>query len=209
MRISVTLPIYVFSNDLINLTKDCLLSLDGQYDEMIIVDNNSPLLGEEWQKKATIYIRNKGNLGFGAAANQGFKLATGDYICLVTNDTRLQKGNLKDLCEIADQGYAFPRIIGKESPEWDGAFFMFSRKVMEKNGIYDERFFPGYFEDSDLFYRATLKKLKLTRVDSVEVIHHQSRTSKPMGVRQTAYDACRDKFKEKWGFDFIEKYWLK
>lgn len=575
MRISVVLPVYVFSNDLINFTKDCLLSLEGQYDEMIIIDNNSPLLGEEWQKRATTYIRNKTNLGFGAAANQGFKLATGDYICflghhlvetlngtkkirniqvgemvkthrgkfkpvvavikrayaqrqpliqietsssgkngsirctpehpfltsrdgkkewirakrlnkndkllypyreegrdkllfgcyanatindqtvrgddkrkvffdyvvvdqllarflgfylaegcslhdgisftfsdkekvyvsfvkkvclgkfhrkptvitrrgattvklnirsfgklfkkwfghkapnkripsfvfewsllnrlafiegyvcgdgtnhgggktigtasknlvkdfkklcclsgintgkaikvatkttafwgrlikskefyqvsickqnwiklndlmvaqkksgyleisinsvegkrmpsypkvrqyvynleveednsyivnsvivhncLVTNDTRLQKGNLKDLCGAANQGYSFPRITGKEFPEWDGAFFMFSRKVMEKNGIYDEQFFPGYFEDSDLFYRATLKKLKLTRVDSVEVLHHQSQTSKPMGVRQTAYDACRDKFKEKWGFDFIERMWLK
>ena len=61
-KISVILPVYIVSEHLANLTKDCLMSIEGEYDELIIIDNNSPLPVEQFQKMADIYIRNKKNL---------------------------------------------------------------------------------------------------------------------------------------------------
>ncbi|MEK6884088.1 MAG: glycosyltransferase, partial [Nanoarchaeota archaeon] len=93
MRISIIIPIYNFTQELYQLTVDMLKSIkttivskDDNL-EIIIIDNGSTV-GEvkDWPD---IYIRNKINLGFCKAVNQGFKLATGDLITVANNDIRV------------------------------------------------------------------------------------------------------------------------
>lgn len=74
-----------------NLTKECLKSIGNlKSSEIIVVDNGSNDGSPEMIKKEfprVILIKNKKNLGFGAANNQGMKKAKGDYFLILNSDT--------------------------------------------------------------------------------------------------------------------------
>jgi GT2 family glycosyltransferase len=83
-----------------------LVSVTSRQDsEIIIIDNGSDMsnINEEEAKNywntADILIKNKFNLGFGPACNQGFKLATGKFIVCMNNDILVFKGWLNALLE--------------------------------------------------------------------------------------------------------------
>jgi GT2 family glycosyltransferase len=91
-KVSIIIPNYNGQQYL----EDCLLSLKGaSYDnhEVILVDNGSKDNSVEVAQKLSqgiIVIKNKDNLGFAAAVNQGIKKALSDgakYILLLNNDT--------------------------------------------------------------------------------------------------------------------------
>lgn len=68
-------------------TKQCIHSmLENTHVscKVIIIDNGSTDETATWSYPK---IRNKENLGFSKAVNQGIKIAKGDYICLLNNDT--------------------------------------------------------------------------------------------------------------------------
>jgi len=77
------------------LLEQCLQSLsnfdDDQFEiEIIVVDNNSKDGSPEMVTKKfpqVLLLRNKRNLGFGAANNQGMRKARGDYFLLLNSDT--------------------------------------------------------------------------------------------------------------------------
>jgi GT2 family glycosyltransferase len=86
------------------LTLNCLKSIYERSDyknlEVILVDNGSDLQEsaivtswiENYNSGQTIYVRNKENLGFAAGNNVGLKIATGDFIVLLNNDTEVTPG---------------------------------------------------------------------------------------------------------------------
>lgn len=70
--------------------------------EIIVIDNNSSdksvaELKEEFNSKNIRIIRNKNNVGFAAANNQGIKLAKGKFLLLLNSDTITQQGALETL----------------------------------------------------------------------------------------------------------------
>lgn len=83
--------------------------------ELIIIDNGSTLndknitdeleelkqysFPSEYWATADILIRNKENLGFGPACNQGFALARGEYVCCLNNDVLVWTGWLEAMLE--------------------------------------------------------------------------------------------------------------
>lgn len=78
--------------------KDCLKTLekvDYPNWELILVDNGSTdgseLYPKEFKLKAKrfVLVKNKSNLGFAVANNQGWKKAKGDYVLLLNNDTKV------------------------------------------------------------------------------------------------------------------------
>lgn len=88
--------------------KDCLDSLGKiKYPrwELILVDNGSTdgseTLPQDYKSLAGRYklIKNKTNLGFAVANNQGYKLSKGDYVLLLNNDTKVTPGFLTFLVE--------------------------------------------------------------------------------------------------------------
>ena len=82
------------------LLRQCLKSLISNFQfpisnfEIIVVDNGStdgsPTMVAKEFPQARL-IKNKKNLGFGAANNQGMKTATGDYLLLLNSDTVVGK----------------------------------------------------------------------------------------------------------------------
>jgi len=85
IKISIIIP----SWNTKGLLRNCLKSLGSSY-EIIVVDNGSTdgtLAMIEKEFPYVLLIKNKKNLGFGAANNQGMKKAKGDYLLLLNSDT--------------------------------------------------------------------------------------------------------------------------
>lgn len=97
---SVSVIILTYNN--LNLTQACLDSIDKYTNykniEIIVVDNASTdetadFLKKNYQHKENYkIILNTKNLGFSAGNNVGLKAATGDYLVLLNNDTRVTRG---------------------------------------------------------------------------------------------------------------------
>ena len=85
MKTSIILLRYDFTEELLRLTSNAVSTLKG--DEHILIDNASTI-GQVfvWPD---IQIKNTENIGYPAAVNQGFKLATGDMIAVANNDIRV------------------------------------------------------------------------------------------------------------------------
>ncbi|HYR75271.1 MAG TPA: glycosyltransferase [Pyrinomonadaceae bacterium] len=100
-----SLIIVTFNN--LELSRLCLESLYARTEwpsfEVIVVDNGSADGTAEYLKEAeNIFpnlrvVLNQTNLGFAAANNIGLKLATGDYLVLLNNDTVVTRGWLSAL----------------------------------------------------------------------------------------------------------------
>lgn len=78
-----------------SMMKMCIESIRDNTDyptELIVIDNGGNLEDSQWLLQKTeegvinTYIRNKNNMHFGWARNQGIKLATSEYICISDND---------------------------------------------------------------------------------------------------------------------------
>lgn len=58
-----------------------------------------------------------------------------------------------------------------------GALFAIRKSVLEEIGYFDEGFFPAYFEEADLCYRARKAGYKVLYVPDAVAIHHESVTT--------------------------------
>lgn len=101
----VSVIVLTYNN--LHLTKDCLESLCKYTDypalEIIVVDNASsddtPAYLQEFatQHPNVRVVLNDANLGFAAGNNVGLRVATGEYLVMLNNDTVVTKGWLFDL----------------------------------------------------------------------------------------------------------------
>jgi len=85
---------------------DCIESIYSRLQsidfEIIVVDNGSKdgsvdAISADFREVAI--IKNVENLGFSRANNRGIKIAKGEYILLLNNDTLLQEGNFSNLID--------------------------------------------------------------------------------------------------------------
>ncbi len=93
------------------LALECLDSLIESVDypsELIVVDNggkphiSDKLLAYAKSGRITTYIRNRDNVFFGAARNQGARLSTGKYLAFIDNDLMFMKGWVKECVKVLD-----------------------------------------------------------------------------------------------------------
>jgi GT2 family glycosyltransferase len=114
------LSIVIVNYNTKKLTLECIDSIrkaNPKVDyEIIVVDNGSenPLNGSEKYK----LIKNKENLGFSKAVNQGIKAAKGKSILLLNSDTKVKSGSIDELYEFAkshpDAGAVGPKLINND-----------------------------------------------------------------------------------------------
>jgi len=73
--------------------------------EQIVIDNgSSDNIVEIMTKYPQVkFIKNDKNLGFGAANNQGYKIATGDYVLFLNPDNEVEENSLLKLCEMMEK----------------------------------------------------------------------------------------------------------
>src|SRR3990167_5830419 len=153
-KISVVLPAWIVNDELYQLTGNTIQSLQNSQGwencELVIVDNASPIGGDQLLNISDTYIRNKENLGYPKAVNQGLKLATGDLIAIANNDIRVSPNwidvTIRTFNELKKVGSLHFKMVGYNEPfnlgdaVWDtgkerwctGSFFVFNKMAILK-----------------------------------------------------------------------------
>ena len=164
-------------------------------DEVVVVDNysldNSVRIVRDYYPEVKI-IETGCNLGFAGGANAGIRVAQGQFLVLLNQDTIMCPGWLDALIEAFNEErigivgckllypngtiqhaggcirwpLGLPDHFGYGQPDdgrWDkpgpvdyvtGAAFGIRRSVVEQIGLFDEGFWPGYYEEVDYCFRA-------------------------------------------------------
>lgn len=106
------------------MTLDCLATLKGaaaglEYETLLVDNGSTDGTADAVEAKFGIrVIRNGENRGYGPAANQGMREASGRIVALVNNDTRLSPGSLRALVEFLDRtpecGIVGPQLLHED-----------------------------------------------------------------------------------------------
>lgn len=196
--------------------------------EVIVVDNCSTdgtrdyitanLKGIFPQSK---YLLNDTNKGFAAGVNQGISLASGEYICFLNNDTEVTENWLTHMI-YALNTYKDAMIVGPVStgtfpPQYVddigkvsdsikevnilyGFCIVFSRTLILKIGMLDERYKIGNFEDHDFHERAIRIGGKLIVDCNTYIYHHCHKSWKSKLQLDYTTIVNQKQFENKWGF---------
>lgn len=210
----------------------CLNSvLQQQYDEfeVIVVDNASVDGSVEVVRNKfpqVKLIQNEQNLGFSGGMNVGTRVALGDIVIWLNQDTIVEKKWLSQLvqafvskevgvvgCKILEfdrktlhhAGGALDVYAGEthhfgvgeiDNGQYDkvtnvdyvtGAAMAVRREVINTIGLLDERFFPGYYEDSDYCLRVRNAGYKIRYTPDAIVFHHISSSTNDQWYRRRFY----------------------
>lgn len=161
--------------------------------EVIVVDDGSTdedyVNGLKWWKSNGMlpvrHVRMSQNSGFLKSSNAGLKKATGDVVCLLSNDVRLYKDIVKGILDNLS-GQSGGALIGGRYLDWDTGWNTFGKQAFpylegwllattkeawNELFYFDERYVPCDFEDVDLSTTALSLGYNLVALPS-DMTHH-------------------------------------
>lgn len=156
--VSVVIPIYINSPEILDLLSECVASLVG-YDELILQFDE---IGE----------------GFSKTVNKGVARSHGDYIAIINDDTKMLEGSLKDYCK--PNTICRPTIVGFQSKF---PFVVMPRAVWVLVGGLDEDFKIGFYEDK-LFLDIAKEKGVKSEILDLKVWHKGNGTISKMNPKK-------------------------
>ncbi|HXZ36210.1 MAG TPA: glycosyltransferase [Thermodesulfobacteriota bacterium] len=193
----------------LSLTQRCLEAVRKKTrtpHRLILIDNGS----EEGTRKyleglaespswTGVLVRNEKNRGYIQAVNQGLKISTAPYVCLLNNDIVVTAGWLERMIEFAGshpevglvnpqqnhdpgkpmpddlEGFAASQVDTRwgwmELDHCTGGCLLIKREVIEKIGFLDETYGQGYYEDNDYSRRAQRAGYRCLRLLDTFVWH--------------------------------------
>jgi GT2 family glycosyltransferase len=157
-----------------DLADRLLASIDYPVEHLVIIDNSGT---QSWnpskpEKVNNLWlIRVPYGLGLVGAWNLIIKSTPyASYWVLVNDDAWFAMGALEIIAMDADpEGLSFPHVV----PDW--SCIVIGQKVVETVGLYDERFYPLYFDDNDYERRIRNADLPVKRIDAI--VHHQNNST--------------------------------
>jgi len=195
----------------------------------VVVDNGSTDGTKELLDQEPMiggYIKNPENFGVAKAWNQGCEYAFkkgAEYVIIVNNDIRVSRYwalNLFEAMKKFKLWCVYPTFTEKELPAgWDaqaskvansdmsvstnrltGFCFMVSKEAFDAIGMFDEQFFPGWYEDTDFELRLTKAGHPPMQVSNVLIHHYKNKTLDTIpGFRENMIAINREKFNKKHG----------
>ncbi len=230
IRISIIIPT---STDRKSMLEECLTALhahaDGAHRELIVINNaamdDTAHYLSELEAKGFMNLKtitNDANLGFGAAVNQGIRMAAGETIVVMHNDVTITDdapGRLADLLsaneDVVVAGPVADRTGNGTQQAGDAAkgdliecsyldsFCLAFRKQDEL--AFDESFGLAWFEDIDFCITAAGESKRIVADPSIWVHHRMGTTTDDIGINTTsaAYWKNSDHFHRKWDYKFI------
>jgi GT2 family glycosyltransferase len=208
----VIIPCWVINESLINLTENTVNSIRQAKDtEIIIVDNASTMAGGLLRELADTYIRNKTNLGYAKAVNQGLKLCdVAEPVVVSNNDVRVPpqwKDVAEEILENYQVGSVHYRMIAYDQPfnpgnetwvtgkeRWCTSSFFVVRNVQ----LYDEGFLNSY-DDWDMWKRMRDSGYTTAYTNKAEYQHMDSFSQQFVPQRGENDARNREYFKTKYG----------
>ena len=104
------LSIIILNYNTVNLTRDCLASIEKNRNEVpleiIVSDNGSTDGSIEMIRNGFAWVKlveNGANLGFAAGNNRARKFAKGEYVLFLNTDTIVKKGTLEETLNYMDE----------------------------------------------------------------------------------------------------------
>jgi GT2 family glycosyltransferase len=157
-----------------DLANRLLASIDYPVENLVIVDNSGL---KTWEPKQPEQVKNlwlirvPSGLGLVGAWNLIIKSTPyAPYWVLVNDDAWFEAGALEIIARDADpEALNFVDII----PRW--SCVVFGEGAIAKAGLYDERFYPLYFDDNDLERRMENAGVKIQIVEAK--VHHENSSS--------------------------------
>lgn len=184
MKYSIIIPTY---NKLERALMPCLRSVVAHTDpldvEIIVVSNGCTDGTVDWVKATAksawpwhnvSVLEFPEPLGYTKAVNEGIKVAKGEFIVLLNNDTALLEQNKNQwlntlVAPFEDERVGLTGPMKGWSPAANGWFLIFfcvmiRKAVFDDIGLLDEVFSPGYGEDTDFCLRAEQARWKVLQV---------------------------------------------
>lgn len=170
-------------------------------------------------------IRNRKNIGFAMAINQGMRQAEGDYLVWLNNDTLVTPGWLDRLVACAERSPSIGAVgpvvnnedAGPVSPDklaaalalrnagrsfaapWlIGYCLLLKREAVEQAGSLDRRFRRGFYEDYDYCLRLRQAGYEIRVAQDAFVFHHWHQSFGRGPRLAQAVTANRKLFIDKW-----------
>lgn len=158
-----------------------LASIDYPVDHLVIVDNSGRAswnpVKPDWVANLWV-LRVPYGLGLVGAWNLIIKSTPyAPYWLLINDDAWFEPGALKQIADNVDP--LTLNFIGT-NPEWSGVAI--GEKVVETVGLYDERFYPLYFDDNDYDRRIVHAGFRINRIGAV--VHHENSSTLNSGFHQ-------------------------
>lgn len=172
---------------------------------LIFVDNGSDadefaIIEKELKYHPHLLVRNRRNLGFVKAVNQGLCLSTAEYVVLLNNDTEVAPDWIAKLqAPFADDRVGAVGPVTTAVDCWQGkepvragyrlisatsmlAFFcvMFSRRTINDVGLLDEAYGVGLADDDDYCRRIHDEGYHLAIAQNLLIKHHHRSTFKQL-----------------------------
>jgi len=148
-----------------------LASLDYPIRDLLIIDNGGKF--EDVFAKDELPVKNfhvlmmPTNLGVAASWNLGIKsFPHADRWFFASNDMTYRPGDL----ELLATSKPTSLTLSTHYPSWHT--YVLGEQVVDRVGLFDERFMPAYFEDTDYLRRVQLAGLPVTKLDVAP--HHDN-----------------------------------
>lgn len=174
---NIQISVIIINFNAFNLLRDCLVSLFEKNREInfevIIVDNastegNIDEVINDFQD--IILLRNKSNLGFAAANNQASKIAKGEYLLFLNNDTLFLESSIKVILEYS-QSLKQKVIVGCEvlNPDFTHQDSVFSFENI--SNVFGEKFFLyKLFKKNKIFNRGFYNYINIVEPTEVDMV---------------------------------------
>ena len=165
-----------------------------------------------------LYLRDnrEDNWGVAKSWNWGIRQALRDgaqYVLVLNDDVRLNHPTFIDhLVEdlqrdhvILASGRPAHVPVSPTSRRLAMGAFLCDHRLFDEVGVFDESFWPAYFEDDDMLYRIRATNSWQTWFDNEAVFHHwvSSTVHQIPGMKRqirTYFKRNREQFFQKWGF---------
>ena len=167
-----------------DLLQRMLSSIDYPVKHLLVIDNGASMVMEDMEVDVpdcvefTTYLPMPANLGVAASWNLGIKsFPYADRWFFASNDVVFKPGALERLCEARTDEITLSKMF----PHWHA--FSVGYEAVRRLGLFDEAFFPAYFEDNDYNTRANRFGVPIRKLD-IPADHDNSSTLKSDPVFQ-------------------------
>jgi hypothetical protein len=137
-------------------------SIDYPIAEKLVINNGEPGALREWHNLNPGWegCQSWENIGVAASWNFATEIFHSETAWLIVNDDQeFQPGCLKRVYEAAEaHAKDYPFIFVNEFRAFD--FFVWTRKGVDELGLFDENFWPAYFEDWEMRLRMDIAGLQ-------------------------------------------------
>ncbi len=152
--------------------------MEGQYDELIVIDEKIDNLAKK--------------------INKGLRSARGDFLIVANDDVELAEGKLSDLCS-RDEVLS-PKLNQGLQKTFHAHMFCLPRMVYAKVGGYYEGYNGFYYDDSDYWMKLLKAGIQPKIEESVVINHPEPATTLKTFPKRHIWEGLNQNiFVKRWG----------